>query len=362
MSKQAVRWFKSQPLPLSFKKGQIDADKGIIRDVVMCQPGPAKGHGVHLENSFVEKLIAYDQKHYSEGNGLKARFGHPAMSDTTMGSQMGYFRNFRYKDGDGIADIHLLDSAELSPKAPQMRSWMLSMAKEATDFVMSSIVFAPSGYYQYDPETGDKVELDVDRWGYYTAKFKNERVYVDFDEEKGARHYYTDLVEAGAATNSLFSQQFNRDKFAVRTIEWLQENNDILTFIKKEPGKIAEMCNQLGIDLPKPKATFGDRFSALKQWLNGQEEAPGMEALQQQLSQTEEVHKAALAALRTEWEAKLQSLKSEHTALVAAKDTVILKLKKKHLAATTQFESTEPELLDNPLICELTRKAMKKRK
>src|SRR6056297_1264539 len=106
---QPVRWLKSQPVILSFEEGQIDADNGIITDVVMCQAGPAKGHGWHLEESFVEQLVAYDQKHYSEGNGLKARFGHPALSDTTMGSQMGYFKNYRFQDGKAIADLHLLN-------------------------------------------------------------------------------------------------------------------------------------------------------------------------------------------------------------------------------------------------------------
>jgi hypothetical protein len=357
---QPVRWLKSQPVILSFEEGQIDAENGIIRDVVMCQAGPAKGHGVHLEESFVEQLVAYDHKNYSEGNGLKARFGHPALSDTTMGSQMGYFRNQRYKDGKAIADLHLLDSAELSPKAPQMRSWMLSMAQEANDFVMSSIVFQPSGYYQYDPETGARVELETSSWGQPRVQYDGERVYVDFNEEKGARHYYTDLVEAGAATNSLFSQEFNRDKFAVRTIEWLQENEDILSFIKQEPGKIVEMCEKLGVDLPKPKITFGDKITALKNWLNGQDE-PAQNWEEQLQSLTAE-HDKALSELRSAHQEELTALEAKHTALVEQKDAEIKALKKKHLAAITEYEGTQPHTSDNPLICELTRKAMKKTK
>jgi len=241
------RWLKSEPLPLlqEVSTCEINADEGMIPNVIMAQAGPAKGHGVHLEQEMIARLVEYDQKHFSE-TGLKARFGHPSLSDTTMGRQMGYFRNFRLDGDKAVADLYLLDSADLSPTQPGMKAWMLKMSYEAPDFVMSSIVFAPSGYYQYDPETGERVDLG----GEPQAKYDNERIFVDFNEEKGARHYYTDIVEAGAATERLYSQQFNRDKFAVRTVAWLQENPDILHFIQANPHKIVEMCERLNIQLP----------------------------------------------------------------------------------------------------------------
>lgn len=242
------RWLKSEPVTLKFSENQIDAENGIIRDVVMAQVGPAKGHGYWLEQGFIDQLITYDQKYYNE-TGLKARFGHPAMSDTTMGRQMGYFHNFRIREGDAIADLHLLKSADLSPSMPNMREWMLSMAQEAKDFVMSSIVFRTFSFYQYDPEDNQRVDLETDSWGDPRPKFKKERVYVDFDEQKGSKHLYTDIVEAGAATNSLFSQQFNQDKFAVRVVEFLQSNQDILSFIRANPHKITEMCESLNIPI-----------------------------------------------------------------------------------------------------------------
>lgn len=257
------RWFKSNPLPLQFAPDKIDREAGIIRDVVMAQAGPAKGHGVHLEESFIANLIAYDQQNYSN-TGLKARFGHPSMSNTTMGTQLGYFRNFRQDGEKAVADLHLLESADKSPTSPGMREWMLSMAEEATDFVMSSIVFLHSGHYQYDPETGARVELDASMFGEPEVKFQNERVFVAFDASKGAAHLYTDLVEAGAATDALFSQQFNTDKFAVRTVAWLQENDDILTFIRSNPHKIIEMCESLNINLnmKKTKENFFSYMAA----------------------------------------------------------------------------------------------------
>ncbi|MEL6835235.1 MAG: hypothetical protein AAFP77_19705 [Bacteroidota bacterium] len=244
------RWLKSNPIAIDFSATKIDREKGIIYDVVMCQAGEAKTHNVHLEESFIEALVAYDQKHYSK-TGNKARFGHPSLSDTTMGSQMGYFYNVRKRDNQMVGDLHLLKSADKSPKNPGIREWMLDMAEEANDFVMSSIVFKGSNLYQYNPETQQKVILKRrdPLTGALLHEFEEQKVYVEFDEEEGAYHTHTDLVESGAATESLFSEQFNQDKFAVRTVQWLRENDDILQFVRSNPAKILQMCEQLDIPL-----------------------------------------------------------------------------------------------------------------
>jgi hypothetical protein len=235
-------WFKTAPVKIDFSK--VDKDAGIIYDVVMAQAGPAKGHGVHLEASFITDLVDYDNKHHQK-TGIKARFGHPSLSDTTMGTQLGYFKNFRSAEGKALADLHLLESAEISPTQPGMRSWMLSMAEEASDFVMSSIVFTPSDYYQYNPEDGEP-----HYFGHPSdAKWPEEKIFVNFNILQGAQHFYTDIVEAGAATEALYGLKFNKDKFAVRLIEWLRENPDILTFIQSHPLKILEMCEKLNINL-----------------------------------------------------------------------------------------------------------------
>jgi len=60
--KSNTRFFKTDPRPLGqFAEGDIDAESGIIRNVVMCQEGEAKGHGVHLEGEFIEALAKYDR-------------------------------------------------------------------------------------------------------------------------------------------------------------------------------------------------------------------------------------------------------------------------------------------------------------
>ena len=247
-----IRRFKSAPLTLKPANDatplSIDTENGIIRNVVMAQAGPAKGHGVHLEQSFIDALVAYDQKYFGE-SGLKARFDHPALCDGTMGTQLGKFTNFRVVEDKAVADLTLLDAANKSPKHPQMKAWVMEMAAESPDFIMSSIVFAAGGTYQYDAD-GEKVQV----W----KKDKDGKVnhMNEYDETKGNlfieldRHFYTDLVEAGAATDSLFSEQFNEDKFGVQAVEFFEENSEMLTFLQSNPTKIVEFLKKVNIKLP----------------------------------------------------------------------------------------------------------------
>ena len=358
------RWLKSEPFNLNFTPEQIDEENGIIRDVVMAQVGPAKGHGYWLEQGFIDRLVAYDQKHHSE-KGLKARFGHPAMSDTTMGKQMGYFKNFRVREGDAIADLHLLESANLSPSNPGMRQWMLSMAQEAADFVMSSIVFRTFSFYQYDPEDGQRVDLEIDRYGDPRTKFNNERVYVDFNEENGDRHLYTDLVEAGAATNALFSQQFNQDKFAVRVVSFLQENPDILSFIQANPQKIVEMCETLNI--PIEMNTKKEKMGLWRQlgqllFTEETEVADETEVEETTIEESVETPEEDVVAEETVSETQYNELAEQMRELqemIAQLQAQIEALETKPLAAPTSYEeetSTGDE--NEAFMCPTTLKAM----
>jgi hypothetical protein len=101
------------------KPGAVDEVDGltVIRDVSVTTEGEALGHGVWLEEEFVQAVV-------DQGNalkmGAKARFGHPTMCSQALGTYLGRFKNFRMMDsGTGkskaIADMHLSESAKKSP-------------------------------------------------------------------------------------------------------------------------------------------------------------------------------------------------------------------------------------------------------
>jgi hypothetical protein len=68
-----------------------DGDKTIITGCSIVTMGQAKGHGVMLDESFVQ--TCYEQAQELK-MGLKARFGHPSMCNEALGTFVGWFRNF----------------------------------------------------------------------------------------------------------------------------------------------------------------------------------------------------------------------------------------------------------------------------
>lgn len=368
-----IRWFKSAPVQSNFAPEQIDAENGIIRDVVMLQEGPAKGHGVWLESEFVKNIIAYDKRYFSK-TGLKARFGHPGASDNTMGSQLGYFSNFRTREVEmqvtendttttqtalqGIADLQLLDASALSPTNPGMREWVLQMAQEAPDFIMSSIVFNGSGYYQR--KKGKKVMLEFDEWGdpiNYDESLGH--VYVEFDPAK-AKHHYTDLVEAGAATDTLFSDTANPHLFVAQAREFLNEHPKLKQFVAGNPDKVKAFLVELGLNFETQKPV---KMGILKDLLFGDKKeiaedvilkAEDIEALRTSLSTAE----TAVEKLTKDFNA-LSTEVGDLKKSLAAKDEEITALKAKipaakHTEGAEEEDEAKEEAWGND---EITRKA-----
>lgn len=215
----------------------VDFEKRVITDVIMCQVGEAKGHGVHLEQSFIEDGIAYANKHHAK-IGLKCRFGHPAMSNDALGTEVGRFRNFRVVDDKMVADLHIYQSANLSPTHPGAGDWILSMADEDPHAIMCSIVFVPGKYFQYDAD-GNKIQVRYyDKDGNWVSANPKMKTYVEMKEL-----WNTDLVDEGAATDKLFSALANPDKFAVIATEFLDQHPKIAEFLAQHPDKLQEFLN-----------------------------------------------------------------------------------------------------------------------
>lgn len=210
----------------------VDRENRIISDVILCQVGEAKGHGVHLEQSFIDAGIAYAKKHHTKV-GMKCRFGHPAMSNDALGTEIGRYHNFKVVDDKMVADLHVYESANLSPTHPGAGDWILSMAEEDPHAIMTSIVFMPGRYYQYDAN-GKKIyvwEYDQDNnWISANSKMK---IYVELKELFG-----NDLVDEGAATDKLFSAIANPDKFAVIATQFLDEHPKIAVWLGENPEKL----------------------------------------------------------------------------------------------------------------------------
>lgn len=342
---------------------KIDHEQGILYDVVMVEEGEAKGHGVHLDGEFVSNLVQYDNKHYKK-NGIKARFGHPSASSETMGTQMGVFKNIRERETKGkmqaIADLHLLEAADESPTHPGMRSWVLKMAEEQPDFIMSSIVFQASGYYIKKGEKKHAAQIDYTEWsakwvyetedGQWEPIKKNEKIFVAFDEKDGAAHLYTDLVEQGAATDNLFSTKVNTHLFAAQVDEFLSEHPHLLEFIKQNPAAVQKWMQRAGYNVTAKM----EKFSIMK-WLKGESQnaepdTTDMSELRTALTAAQ-TEIAQLRQERDDFEAKFKAADARATQLqadAAALKTSLEELKTQVTSLTEQLSTISKTAADKP--------------
>jgi len=235
----AITSFKSQPVKVNFSN--IDKENGILRNVVLTEVGEASGHGVHLDDSFVASVI-------TQGNNagkIHARLGHPNACNTAMGTQIGYYTNFRMNENNAaIADLHLLEAAKAMPNGGNAWEWIFSMAKEAPEQIMNSIVFYPSGHYQVN-DKGEREDLKTDDYGYPEVVYENQPVYVELGEL-----LKSDLVEDGAATSSLFSKE-NTHLFATTGDQFLADNPALLRFLQNNPNRLIEYAQKHGIEIGK---------------------------------------------------------------------------------------------------------------
>jgi chromatin segregation and condensation protein Rec8/ScpA/Scc1 (kleisin family) len=244
----------------------VDADKGIIKDIVLCQAGEARGHGVFLEQEFIDELVRLGAEFKDQG--IKSRFGHPSMSNTALGTCMGRIKNIRALGDKAIGDLHLFEASKKSPTHGDMFSYVLMMAQEAPESCGFSIVFVPGPCYYKDIDgnkltPGEDGQIDQSKW--------DGKRYTTIKELFGC-----DLEDEGAATkDGMFSAgiAFNTDKFAVIATQFLLENPQVAEFMEKHPEKINEFFSKhfkkpLSIDMTKPakKSFWAKMFSAFKEF------------------------------------------------------------------------------------------------
>lgn len=218
------------------KTSKIDKTRKVLSDVVVVQTGEASGHGVHLDQEFIENVVQLSKSHKV---GVKARFGHPSMSSDALGTEIGRFHNFRVRGNQAIADLHLGTYAEKSPNG-DYPTYIMDFAEEDPDAFGTSIVFKAGEPYQID-EKGEKIDIYkrgkdgkkiYDFYGYPEKSDKydpDKPVYQSINELLGA-----DLVDTPAATNGMFSELYSH-AFAAKFSDFLDENQDIDKWLSENP-------------------------------------------------------------------------------------------------------------------------------
>ena len=228
------KWFSSDFLRAT-PEGAVDESRGVIEGVSVCTVGEAKGHGVNLDSEFIERVAELGAE---KNQGLKARFGHPNMCSTALGTFIGRFKNFAVDGNQVRADLCLSNAASDTPHG-DLRAYVLGLAQNEPDMFGTSIVFTPGPAY-IRGEDGEKV--------YEFDRNTDEAVFVECDSLHAC-----DAVDEPAANDGLFSQ-FTGETMAGQITEFLDlhpqvlnavsENPEILSAIAAHGEKVEEFFNR----------------------------------------------------------------------------------------------------------------------
>ncbi len=232
----------------------IDAEKGIIKGVKVCSEGDAKGHGVYLNKKFIKNVVRFGRE---QTVGVKARFGHPNMCDTTLGTYIGRFKNFKKvgeenkdfeelgkprKSGNrlhAVADLHFDDTSKNLPKLGNVKEYLINLAESSPDMFGSSIVFHMG-------------EIEVHKW---KDDDGNE---LRRDDATIESLLATDLVDSPAATEGLFSE-FSTDEMSVQVTTFLDQYPEVYELAVDNP-EIVEMFMGKYADYKAKKETINNNI------------------------------------------------------------------------------------------------------
>ncbi len=245
----------------------VDHEQGIIRNALIVTEGEAKGHGVFLESEFIDEVIRQGNESKS---GLKARFGHPNMCSTALGTFLGRWKNFsrdtitRSDGSKAVAargDLFLSNSAKDTPNG-DLHDYVLSMAEKEGDMFGTSIVFTRGDEYQrtksgkkvrYVWETGEDGERLRNADGEARYRYVDETG-KEHDTSKDPvldRYYVTckklhacDAVDDPAANDGMFSN-FAQETVAGQITEFLDLHPQVWDAVEKNPG-VLEALSKYG--------------------------------------------------------------------------------------------------------------------
>lgn len=235
MSKLKLKGPKAFQAKAANANMNIDTQNGIIKNVVLCQVGEAKGHGVHLEHRFLETVVTTGNARYEKNNlskqGLKMRFGHPSMCSDAVGTGVGYARNLKVDGDRAIGDIHLSKTANKSPNLKNKTyEYLLEMAEKDPTGIMLSVCVEGGYYYQYD-EDGNEVSDSDEEFNYSAA--------TTYYAPETCTH--VDFVDEGAATEGLFSElslQQNMHALGPQMTAFLDSHPKIDQILKNDPERV----------------------------------------------------------------------------------------------------------------------------
>jgi len=313
-----MRTYLNTPAIFAQSASKVDRENGIISNVVVTAMGEAKGHNIHLNSKFLDDVVLLASKHKT---GIKARFGHPNICATALGTYLGRYKNYHRKGDQILADLHLDKSSMKSPNG-DLYTYVLDMAENNPDMFGASIAFKQGeAITTFEEIEGKKIE----------KRFATIKAL-----------YATDLVDSPAATDGLF-EAFHQDDFASQVTMFLDDHPQVFQLLDKKPQILEEFLNNYKHYKSTNKMNLSDEITNLKNWITENFTAKTPENLS-------EKQQTIFDNLKSEFETKLSALPNEVTQLKELSDEVTSitdinsALEADKLELQTQLDSITSEL------------------
>lgn len=220
----------------------INSESGIIQNVLVVSKGEAKGHNLFLNDDFLEKTALLGNQ---APKGIKARYGHPNMCSTALGTYIGRYHNFRKIDNNVIADLHLDKTAKISPNG-NLYDYILQLAATNPDMFGSSIAF----------KCGEVTTL--------TEAIENSPKTTTRNYASIEALHAVDLVDDPAATDGLFAQ-FHQNDWAYTATLFFNQNPSLLNLLSNNPYVFTEFLtkylNNNNMTIPEEFKKFKEKIS-----------------------------------------------------------------------------------------------------
>ena len=286
----------------------ISREEGFIKGITLCQVGEAKGHNLHLDDNFISEVVNLGNQN---SKGVKARFGHPNICTTALGTYLGRYKNFRKEENKAVADLYLDQSAKTSPRG-NLYDYVFDLAENNPDMFGASIAFkAGKSFKKLATENGKEVEKE----------FANIQLL-----------YAADFVDNPAATDGLFSS-FYEDDFVSQVTIFLDDHPQVYELLDNKPEILTEFLKNYKQYKKDKQMNFNDELNKLKQWVSDN------------FSKRPSKSEIDVDALKTEFEEKLLALeKSSTDEEVKHLETLLEDKTSSNIALTEKLDQLSKEL------------------
>jgi len=307
--------FLNTPIATSDARLKVDRANGVIRDVQIVKKGTAKGHNFEIDSDFLDSVVTLANEHKP---GIKARFGHPNMCSTALGTYLGRFKNYNRNGDTVLADMYLDDVAKTAPSG-NLYDYVLNMAENNPDMFGASIAFKHGEF----KETESKSEKEK----------KNRTATIEY-------LYATDLVDMPAATDGLFSA-FSHDDAASQVTLFLDQHPEIFELAEEHPEVIEDFMTKYKIykeskTKNQNQMNFEQKIKDLKDWINDNFQAKRPEGLSDE-------NQAIFDQLKADFEEQAEELTTQ-VSLLESLNTKVEELTEERDTLNGELESKQTDL------------------